>query len=273
MSGGIYRAPGRVDGDRNLLICAGLDPSGGAGVIADVRVATALGIRPVAIVTALTVQDTTGVRDHHALDADVIREQLEVLLSDVEVHAVKIGMIGSTEIALAMAKALELTGAPVVWDPVTHPSNGAPWYMDKLFGEAVAALAPHVTLLTPNAKELAWMTEREIGSFDDAIEAGAALAARHGVAVLVKGGHLARRPDDKESVDVLIDGALREHLVGPRIPRGEHVHGTGCALSTAIAAELAKGEPLLAACRVAKSFVADRIANPVRPGRGVPAVV
>lgn len=267
----VYRSEARVDGDRGVLICAGLDPSGGAGILADTRVATALGARPAGIVTALTVQDTAGTRAHHALDAELIREQLEVLLSDVEVHAVKIGMIGSTEIALAIAKALDLTRAPVVWDPVTHPSQGAPWYMDKLFGDAVDALAPHVRLLTPNARELAWIAEREIGSHAEAVEVATALSKHRRFAVLVKGGHF--DTDGTQAIDVLVDGDERETLAGPRVPKGEHVHGTGCALSTAIAAHLARGETLGAACRLAKSFVYERIADPVRPGRGMPAVV
>ena len=105
----------------DVLICAGLDPSGGAGLIADVRVVSALGCRPVGVVTALTVQNTTAVVDTEAMNADRVREQLEFLLSDVEVRAVKIGMIGSSAIAQGVGRALALTAAPVVWDPIVHP--------------------------------------------------------------------------------------------------------------------------------------------------------
>lgn len=256
----------------DVLIIAGLDPSGGAGLIADVRVTSALGCRPVGVVTALTVQNTTAVVDTEAMSADRVREQLEFLLSDVEVRAVKIGMIGSSAIAQAVSRALALTAAPVVWDPIVHPSRGDVRFVDSLFGHAVAALAPHLTVLTPNAGELAFMTGMPITSLDDAVIVGQALADKLRVAVLVKGGHLA----GEQSVDVLCHPgrpAAIEQFRGPRTPGGEHVHGTGCALSSALAAHLARGLELGEACRAAKQFVAARIAAPVRPGRGAAAVV
>jgi hydroxymethylpyrimidine/phosphomethylpyrimidine kinase len=261
-------APG-PQGAPDVLICAGLDPSGGAGLIADVRVVSALGCRPVGVVTALTVQNTTGVVDSEAMNAERVREQLEFLLSDVEVRAVKIGMIGSSAVAEGLARALALTAAPVVWDPVVHPSGGAVWFVDSLFEHAVAALAPHVTVLTPNAGELAFMTGTRVADLDDARIVGQALAERLRTAVLVKGGHLG----GEESVDLLCQPGEVVELRGRRTAGGEHVHGTGCALSSALAAHLARGLALVDACRAAKDFVAERIAAPVRPGRGAAAVV
>jgi hydroxymethylpyrimidine/phosphomethylpyrimidine kinase len=262
-----FRAP--PDAAPDVLICAGLDPSGGAGLIADVRVISSLGCRPVGVVTALTVQNTTAVVDTEALGADRIREQLEFLLSDIEVRAVKIGMIGSSAIAQAMARALDLTAAPVVWDPIVHPSRGDVRFVDSLFGHAVAALAPHVAVLTPNAGELAFMTGAPITSLVEAEAVGTALSRRLRTAVLVKGGHLG----GAESVDLLCRADSVEVLRGPRTPGGEHVHGTGCALASALAAHLARGLELVDACRAAKDFVAARIASPVRPGRGAPSLV
>lgn len=256
----------------DVLVVAGLDPSGGAGLIADVRVISELGCRPVGVVTALTVQNTTAVVDIEAMGAERIREQLEFLLSDVEVRAVKIGMIGSSAIAEAVSRALALTAAPVVWDPIIAPSRGDVRFVDSLFGHAVAALMPHVTVVTPNAGELAFMTVAAIACLDDAIAAGGALADRLRTAVLVKGGHLGG-DDSDESIDVLCHAGGAEVLRGPRTPRGEHVHGTGCALSSALASQLAHGAELVEACRAAKQFVAARIAAPVRPGRGAAAVV
>jgi len=178
-------------------------------------------------------------------------------------------MIGSSAIAEAVARALALTAAPVVWDPIVHPSRGDVRFVDSLFGDAVAALAPHVTVLTPNAGELGFITGAAIASLDDAAAAGRALAARLDTAVLVKGGHLG----GDESIDLLCRAGGVEQLRGPRTPGGEHVHGTGCALSSALAAHLARGDELIDACRAAKQFVAARIAAPVRPGRGAAAVV
>ena len=252
-----------------VLICAGLDPSGGAGLIADVRVVSALGCRPVGVVTALTVQNTTGVVESEAMNAERVREQLEFLLSDVEVRAVKLGMLGSSAVAEGVGRALALTAAPVVWDPVVHPSRGAVRFADSLFEHAVAALAAHVTVLTPNVGELAFMTGARVADLDDARSVGQALAERLRTAVLVKGGHLG----GDESVDLLCQPGEVVELRGRRIAGGEHVHGTGCALSSALAAHLARGLALVDACRAAKDFVAARIAAPVHPGRGAAAVV
>ena len=259
----------------DVLICAGLDPSGGAGLIADVRVVSELGCRPVGVVTALTVQNTTAVVAVEVLNPDTVREQLEFLLSDVEVRAVKIGMIGSSEIARAIAGALALTQAPVVWDPVVQPSRGDVRFVDRQFDDAVTALAPHLTVLTPNAGELALLTGATIASAADAERAGQALARRLDTAVLVKGGHVGvGEPDGPvESIDLLCRPGSVDVLRGARVPGGEHVHGTGCALSSAIAAHLARGAGLLDACRAAKQFVAARLAAPIHPGRGAAAVM
>jgi len=254
----------------DLLICAGLDPSGGAGLIADVRVASALGARPSGVVTALTVQNTTGVVGCQSCDPDFVGHQLAFLLTDIEVRAVKIGMIGSTPIAKAIANALHLTSAPVVWDPVLYPSRGDVPLVDSLFGDAITALRPHLTIVTPNARELAFMTNVPVTDLASAEAAGRTLAHRLDCAVLVKGGHLS----GDESIDVVVTPAgARDELRAPRIRDGEHVHGTGCALSAAIATYLATGRELAEACRLAKDYVHDRIASPARPGRGAAAVV
>ena len=194
-----YRASPRTP---DVLVCAGLDPSGGAGLIADARVISQLGARPCGVVTALTVQNTTGVVDCQALDPELLGHQLAFLMTDIEVKAVKIGMIGSTAIAKAIANALDLTAAPVVWDPVMYPSRGDVPLVDSLFGEAIAALRPHLTLVTPNARELAFLTNLPVSTMPLAVTAGRALAVRLDAAVLVKGGHL--EGQDDEAIDALV---------------------------------------------------------------------
>jgi hydroxymethylpyrimidine/phosphomethylpyrimidine kinase len=256
-------------GAPDVLICAGLDPSGGAGLIADVRVASMVGARPVGVVTALTIQNTQGVRSAHPLDADVVGAQIATLLSDVEVKAVKLGMLGAVDIAREIGDGLHLTAAPVVWDPISAPSLGDVSFDRELFTEMLRELAPHLTLITPNASELAALAGRRIGDLDDLAAAARQLAERLGVAVLAKGGHAG----GPESVDILVDRELVERLRSPRVGGGEHVHGTGCALSTAIAAHLALGASLVEACRAAKELVGARIAAPVRPGRGAASIV
>ena len=262
----VYRDQGSRPG---VLVCAGLDPSGGAGIIAEVRIAAELGTRPVGVITATTVQNTTAVLGAEPTRPDALREQLEFLLSDVEVKAVKIGMLGSSENAVAIGQALALTNAPVVWDPITYPSRGDVAFVDSLFGKALAALGPHTTLLTPNARELGFLIGYQIEGMPEAIAAGLALAAKLDVAVLVKAGHL----PSSDAVDVLCQRTGMTRLEGKRIPRGEDVHGTGCALSTAIAAHLANGAELVDACREAKAYVTERIVRPVHPGRGSAAIV
>jgi hydroxymethylpyrimidine kinase/phosphomethylpyrimidine kinase len=254
---------------RDVLACAGLDPSGGAGLIADVRVLAELGVRPIGVVTSLTIQNTTGAVGAHAVDADVVGHQLSFLLTDIEVSAVKIGMLGSLEVARAIASALQATNAPVIWDPVLAPTRVAvpaavPWLAD-----AAEILRPHLTLVTPNATEVAVLSGLSVGSHAEAEVAGCALAQRLDCMVLVKGGHL----DGNESIDVLLGLGRRDELRLPRIEHGAAVHGTGCALSSAIAAHLARGRELADACRLAKEYVHARITDPTRPGRGAAAVL
>jgi len=265
----IYRdAGGATRPVPNVLVCSGLDPSGGAGFIADTRVVEQLGGRPIGVVTALTVQDTRGMRGCHEVDSDVFGAQLSTLLTDIEVQAVKLGILGSQSVISELAEHLDLTRAPVVWDPVMAPTQGDVQFGPELFARALEELGRHLTLITPNSEELGRLTGTRITDLAHAVTQAKALSAVGKVAVLVKGGHL---PGD-ESVDVLCQGVETEYLKGRRVAT-EDVHGTGCALSTAIAVHLAHGLPLAGACREAKRFVAERIAHAVRPGRGAPAVV
>ncbi|HTL32138.1 MAG TPA: hydroxymethylpyrimidine/phosphomethylpyrimidine kinase, partial [Kofleriaceae bacterium] len=234
-----YRAPADTRAP-DVLVCAGLDPSGGAGLVADVRVVSELGGRPCGVVTALTVQNTTGVVGSHPCDPDVVGHQLTFLLTDVEMKAIKLGMIGSAAIARGIANALHLSAAPVVWDPVTFASRGAaPLNNADTLEEAMLVLKPHLTLVTPNKQELFLMTGLPTGTHVMAEAAGRALARKLDTSVLVKGGHFG----GDESLDMLFlqGGSPTVELRTPRIKGGEDVHGTGCALSSAIATYLAQG--------------------------------
>ena len=254
----------------NVLICSGLDPSGGAGFIADVRVVSALGGRPVGVVTALTVQNTVAVQQALSVEADSVGAQLASLLGDVEVHAVKIGLIGSVQTAREISYGLDLTAAPVVWDPVGAPSRGRVPFDAADFDEMLKVLAPHLRLLTPNVNELGVFAKRVITNQGLAVAAAREIIEQVGeLHVLVKGGHW---NDGDLSVDLLVGKHSIERLEGPRIGE-EDVHGTGCALSSAIATQIALGKDLVEACREAKAFVATQLSAAVRPGRGAPAVV
>ena len=252
---------------RNVLIISGLDPSGGAGFIADVRVAEQLGCRAVGAVTALTEQDTTGVRAVHPVGPADLAQTLTTLLTDVEVHAVKLGMLATAEHAEAIADALALTAAPVVWDPIILPSRGNVALFDGDLRRAIRALAPHVSLITPNRAEAGILGGGAIADLDGATAVAGKIAAMGIPATLVKGGHFAEHGPSSD--DHLFSAAGHLALPGPRLalPPGG-VHGTGCALSTAIACRLALGDDLPAACAAAKVFVASRLAAPVHTGRG-----
>ncbi|HTJ42241.1 MAG TPA: bifunctional hydroxymethylpyrimidine kinase/phosphomethylpyrimidine kinase [Kofleriaceae bacterium] len=252
----------------NVLIVSGLDPSGGAGFIADVRVAERHHVRPVGVITALTEQNTAGVLGMHDMQGHIIESQLRLLLGDIEIRAGKIGMVGSARIAQVIGDALAMTNAPIVWDPVLAPSRGGgPLFEGNPF-DAMAALASHITLLTPNTDEAHRLTGIAVTDEKSAIAAGKALVDKWVSAALIKGGHLG----GDEAVDLLIAGGAVHRLVAPRV-RGLDVHGTGCALSTSIAARLALGDDLLTACKTAKQLVAKWIAQPASPGRGSPAVL
>jgi hydroxymethylpyrimidine/phosphomethylpyrimidine kinase len=254
---------------RSVLLIAGLDPTGGAGLLADAAVCVAHGLRPVGVATALTVQDTAGVRSVNPAPAEIVGEQLRALLADVEVAAVKIGMLGGEALCAEVADALSLSAAPVVWDPVLAPSAGAGALYAGDPRRALALLAPHVTLATPNLAEAAALSGAPVAGVDAMVEAGRALRALGLEAVLVKGGHL----PDAPAIDVLCTAAGEQKLRGERIATGGDVHGTGCALATAIACALAAGQPLDEAAAAGKRFVAARLASPVQSGRGAPSVM
>lgn len=244
-----------------ILVIAGLDPSGGAGLLADARVAAEHGLRVVGVVTALTVQDTGGVRAVEPVGAEVVDEQLAALLQDVEIDAVKIGMLGSAAIARVVARALEATRAPIVWDPVLMPSRGGVALVDDPAG-AAAALLGEVRLVTPNLAEAAALTGLRVES-----EADMEAAARRLGRALVKGGHL---PGD--AVDVLADAGEIVYFREARVDAGP-LHGTGCVLSTAIASNLARGARLADAVDAAKTYLTKKLRAPLAPGRGARTLV
>lgn len=248
-----------------LLVISGLDPSGGAGFLADAEVARAHGVRAVGVVTATTVQDTTGVRAVTPVALESLDEALTALLSDVEIDAVKIGMLGDVRAAEVIARALAATRAPVVWDPVLMPSRGGVPLLVGDPGLAVRDLLPEVRLITPNAVEAAALTGIRV--IDEAT-ARAAASAIPAAAVLVKGGHI----PGPEAVDTLRDGLEFARFAGARIETGP-LHGTGCVLSSAIACGLALGQPLRAAVSAAKGYLEGKLAAPLAIGRGARTLV
>lgn len=249
-----------------VLIIAGSDPSGGAGAQADIKTVTALGGYAAAAITALTVQNTKGVRAVHPVDPAVIAAQIGAVLDDIGADAIKIGMIGdrASGIAIADAIAFHATAIPVVVDPVLAATSG-----DALAGEGVAGLllerfAPLAAVITPNADEARALTGLKMTSAADLAAAGEALLRRGATAALVKGGHL--KGDVVE--DVLVTQGGAEIFRGARIGSREF-HGTGCTLSSAVATGLAQGMALRDAVRRAIDYVKGAIR--AAPGYGAGA--
>lgn len=241
---------------RNVLSIAGSDPSGGAGIQADLKAFSARGVYGMAALTALTAQNTRGVSAVHAVPPDFVAEQIRMVLNDVRVDAVKIGMIANAGIAEAVAGALRPhRGIPVVLDPVMIAKGGA----RLLDPDAVSALTEHLlplaSVLTPNLPEAAALLGVPEANDRDAMRMQAEALLRSGpCAVIVKGGHLG----GVESPDVLAT-KLGVSWIESRRVETANSHGTGCSLSSALAAELAKGLPVEHAARNAKAWLTDAV--------------
>ena len=239
-----------------ILSVAGSDPSGGAGIQADIKAISARGGYAMAAITALTAQNTCGVRGVVLLQPDFVGAQIDAIRRDIRVDAVKIGMLGSAEIIAAVADALADLDAPIVLDPVMVAKGG-----DRLLAaEAVEALRerllPMSALITPNLPEAADLLGTAPASdLDGMAEHAQALRAMGPRAVMIKGGHL----DGAESPDLLVWEGGCERLDGRRhVTR--NTHGTGCSLSSALACELGHGRALPQAAARAKAWLAGAIA-------------
>ena len=258
----------------SVLVIAGLDPSGGAGLLADVQVVRAHGLHVAGVATALTIQDSARCHGFEPVDTDVIQRQLEALLDDLQIAAIKVGMVGGGHMARVLARTLAplvQRGVPLVFDPVLRASVGA----DLFEGDPEEELGPLLAatrLLTPNRQEAEALSGIAIAS-EEGLEgqrrAARALRALGPAAVLVKGGHVGA-PDAAEITDLLDDGEGEPlALSAPRLV-GPTPHGTGCALSSAIAARLAKGDSLRDAVQGGRGYLASRIAAAFMAGRGRP---
>ncbi|HXQ11540.1 MAG TPA: bifunctional hydroxymethylpyrimidine kinase/phosphomethylpyrimidine kinase [Caulobacteraceae bacterium] len=245
-----------------VLAIGGSDPSGGAGIQADIKTITALGGYAATAITAITVQDTTGVMAVHAVPADVVVAQARAALDDVGADAIKTGMLGSAATVEAVADLLSGIAAPIVVDPVLASTSGAALLEPSAFDLFKRRVLPLATLLTPNAPEAERLTSLRVATTADLRRAGEALLTAGVRAVLMKGGHVAG-----ESVTDLLmspDGEIR--FTSPRIETG-HGHGTGCTLASASATGLAQGLPLAEAVGRAHAYVAEALRR--APGFGV----
>lgn len=238
------------------LTIAGTDPSGGAGIQADLKAFSALGAYGASVVTALVAQNTTGVTAVHNVPPDFVRAQIDAVMSDLAVDAVKIGMLATSDIIETVAAGLEAWPGPaVVLDPVMVAQSGDPLIDDDAVATLRDRLLPLAAVITPNLPEAARLLDADVAKNETVMaEQGRALLALGARAVLMKGGH----GDGAEAVDLLVSDRDPVRLAAPRV-NTRNTHGTGCTLSSAIAAGIARGLDLDTAVLRAKTYLTEAL--------------
>jgi hydroxymethylpyrimidine/phosphomethylpyrimidine kinase len=242
------------------LTIAGSDPSGGAGLQADLKTFHQFGVYGEAAVTLITVQNTLRVERVECLDAELVRQQIQAVVEDIRPGAAKTGALGNAAIVETVAELAGEFGFPLVVDPVMISKHGAPLMAEDARRVLRERLLPRAFLLTPNLAEAEALAGFEIHGVEDMRRAAARIAEMGARAVLVKGGHLAGA-----AIDVLLADGEWFEFSAPRLET-RHTHGTGCTYSAAITAELAKGTALVEAVRRAKHFITEAIRT--NPGLG-----
>jgi hydroxymethylpyrimidine/phosphomethylpyrimidine kinase len=239
------------------MTIAGSDSGGGAGIQADLKTFSALGVYGASVITAVTAQNTLAVTAIQKIDTDVIGAQIDAVLNDLSVNAIKIGMLSSPEIIQTVADHLQGFDGPVVLDPVMVAKSGDALLQADAISALIEALLPLATILTPNLPEAARLLgQAEISDPNRMQSQGKALMGLGAKAVLMKGGHA----KGDVCTDILILPSHSISLTAPRLPT-TNTHGTGCTLSSAIAAHLALGKGLESAVRDAHTYLQGAIAN------------
>jgi len=250
-----------------VLIVAGSDSGGGAGIQADLKTVTALGCHGMTAITAVTAQNTLGVFGIHPVPAEFVARQMRVVLDDIGADAIKIGMLGSAEIAEAVAAVLDLprTGdIPVILDPVLASTSGQTLLDDAGIEMLKRRLIPRAYLITPNLAEAGILAGCAVSDLEGMRRAAAAILSLGARNVLVKGGHL----EGDALTDLLAGADGEEEFHHPRID-SRQTHGTGCTLASAVAASIAGGLPLPRAVDVAHAYVQAAIRDAPGLGRGI----
>ncbi|MFE3992753.1 bifunctional hydroxymethylpyrimidine kinase/phosphomethylpyrimidine kinase [Streptomyces goshikiensis] len=248
------------------LTVAGSDSGGGAGIQADLKTMLALGVHGMSVVTAVTAQNSLGVKGAWELPAEAVRAQYRAVVDDIGVGAVKTGMLSSAVLVETVAELLAGTAAPAVVDPVGVSKHGDALLAPSALEAVREELLPRATVATPNLDEVEQLTGIAVTSEDDMRRAADAVLGYGPRWALIKGGHLAAHAG--EAVDLLTDGAEELWLRAPRHDN-RHTHGTGCTLASAIAAGLAKGLEVPAAVTGAKEYVTGAIAAGFALGGGI----
>lgn len=258
----------RSEHPRVALTIAGLDPSGGAGLIADLATFDALGVYGMAVATTLTVQSTEGMSGRHDVSGGILGEQLGAVFSDRRPNALKMGALGNRDIIVELEHFLrkEEYPGPLVIDPVIASGGGEPLLDDAGIGALVDLLVPRATILTPNAEEVSRLCGFEVFEVKDLEAAALRLVSMGARAALITGWKLVEAGREY-AADVLCEAQNIDVFKSPWI-EGQRVHGTGCVLSAAIAAMLARGKDLKSAVVEARRVVRASMDAAVMPGQG-----
>ena len=245
---------------------AGSDCSGGAGIQADLKTISALGAYAATAITAITVQNTTGVRAIHPVPPVFVRGQIEAVMDDIRPDAIKIGMINDIQIVRVISDCLQkYSPAYVVYDPVMVSTSGKKLMTDEAIEEIKKELLPLVTLITPNIDEAKVLTGKSIHNIQDMQAAAKMLTDDYHTSILLKGGHL----EGDNMCDLLHTSESIYHIYEEKKIESHNLHGTGCTLSSAIAANLAKGLHVKEAVEEAKAYITEAIGFGFPLGKGV----
>ena len=248
---------------RTALTITGSDSSGGAGIQADIKTMTANGVYAMSAVTALTAQNTTGVKDIMEATPEFLAEQLDCIFTDIYPDAVKTGMVSSTELIRTIAQKLkEYEAVNIVVDPVIVATSGSKLISDDAIDTLKKEILPLATVITPNIPEAEVLSGMSIKSEEDMVKAAEFIFTSYGCAVLCKGGH-----SINDANDLLFDESGAHWFYGKRIDN-PNTHGTGCTLSSAIASNLAKGMSLEKSVKRAKDYISGALSAMLDLGKG-----
>ena len=247
-----------------VLIIAGSDSSGGAGIQADMKTVTSLGCYAMTAITAVTVQNTTGVKSIIPIKSEEISNQIEFTAKDIKPDAIKIGMLHSSKVISAVAKSLKkINIKKIVLDPVMTAKSGTKLINDKAIADIKKKLVKQILLITPNIPEAELLTNIKINSVNDMIKAGQSLINFGAKNVLIKGGHL----KSNQINDVLLNRKIIKIYKSKKY-KSKNTHGTGCTLSSAIAGNLSCGKDLIKSCELGIKYVNEAIKSNLNFGKG-----
>lgn len=246
------------------LTIAGSDTSSGAGIQEDLKTFSMLGVYGTSVIAVLTAQNTKSVMKIREVEPGMVRAQIDAVLNDISIDAIKVGMVYSKEVVNAVASALRDVKMPVILDPIFKASTGPPLLRSDAYSSFVNKLVPLASVVTPNVFEAEKLAGMKIKSIEHAKNAAERIARLGAKSVIIKGGHM----QNKSAVDILYNNKKFVEFKGERMAN-KSLHGAGCTFSAALTAEIAKGKSIIDATRAANDFVRNAILNAQKIGKGL----